>query len=143
MADTTYYVVAFDSQEDGGGKGGNLHIAFLKSVLPKLTFSVDSKGTLDSSNRSVTISGTYTCNADAAINEFTVFVDGRQGDLKGRGEFNGPCDGATHNWTAVVAPEGGKFRAGKIKTNSFGVASNVDQGIAYTIKQTVRLPRAR
>jgi hypothetical protein len=143
LAGTTYYVVAFDSQEDGGGKGGNLQISFIESVLPKLTFSVDSNGTLDSNSGSATVSGSYNCSASAAGNEFTVFVDAKQGKVTGRGEFNGPCDGTTHSWAAVVAPESGKFKAGNLQTASFGIASNVDQGFAYTIKQNVTLPRDR
>lgn len=141
VAGTTYYVMAFDSQEDGGGNGGSLHIAFNKSVLPKLTFSVDTNGRLDSSSGSATISGSYRCSTETPGNEFTVFVDAKQGKLTGHGDFNGPCDGTTHSWAAVVAPESGKFTSGTLQTSSFGVASNVDQGIAYTIKQNVTLPR--
>jgi hypothetical protein len=143
VAGATYYVMAFDGQEDGLGKGGSLQIAFNRSVLPKLTFSVNSNGTLDSSSGSATISGSYSCSTETPGNEFTVFVDAKQGKLTGRGEFTGPCDGTTHSWAAVVAPEGGQFTSGKLQTSSFGVASNVDQGIANEIKQNVNLPRAR
>ena len=143
VAGATYYIMAFDSLEDGGTKGGNLHIAFMKSVLPKLTFSVDSDGTLDASSGSATISGSYKCSVETPGNEFTVFVDANQGKVAGRGEFTGPCDGTRHSWSVVVAPENGKFTGGRLSTSSFGVASNVDQGIAYIIKQKVTLPRAR
>jgi hypothetical protein len=143
VAGVTYYIMAFDGQEDGLGKGGSLHIAFNKSVLPKLTFSVNSNGTLDSSSGSATISGSYSCSTETPGNEFTVFVDAKQGKVTGHGEFTGPCDGTTHSWAAVVAPEGGKFTSGNIQTSSFGVASNVDQGIANEIKQNVNLPRVR
>jgi hypothetical protein len=134
VAGATYYVMAF-SQADGGN-GGNLHISFTQSVLPKLSFSVDSNGTLDSSSGSATISGSYTCTAG---NDFTVFVDAKQGNVTGRGEFEGLCDGATHSWAAVVEPQSGAFKAGKVKTTSFGIASNVDQGLAYEINQKVNL----
>jgi hypothetical protein len=142
VAGTTYYVMAFDSQEDGGGTGGNLHISFIKSLRPELTFNVGSNGELDSSSGSATISGSYTCSAGYG-NEFTVFVDAKQGNLVGHGEFNGPCDGTLHSWTAVVEPESGKFTGGKLKTTSFGIASNVDLGIAYQIKQKVELSGGR
>ena len=139
VAGTTYYVMAFDSQGDGG-KGGNLHIAFTQSLRPNLNYSVDSNGTLDSSNGSVTISGSYTCTAG---NDFTVFVDAKQGKVLGHGEFNGQCDGTSHSWAVVLEPESGKFTDGKLKTTSFGIASNVDQGFAYQIKQKVELSRGR
>jgi hypothetical protein len=43
----------------------------------------------------------------------------------------------------VVKPERGKFTDGKIKTTSFGVASTIDQGFAYEIKQKVKLSGGR
>jgi hypothetical protein len=138
-AGTTYYVMAFDSQEDGGSVGGSLSITFVKSVRPKLTFNVGSSGTLDASSGSATISGTYTCNTGYQ-NEFTVFVDAKQGKVVGHGEFNGRCDGKLRSWAAVVTPESGTFKAGKLKTTSFGIASNFDQGVAYEIELAVELP---
>jgi hypothetical protein len=62
-AGTRYYVMAFDLQDDGGGNGGALKIAFSESLLPDLDFSVDSDGRLNSRRGSATISGSYTCTA--------------------------------------------------------------------------------
>jgi hypothetical protein len=134
--DTRYYVLAFDLQDDGGGNGGTLHIAFTESLMPDLNFSVDVGGSVDAGRGSATISGRYTCTAGA---DFSIFVDAKQGRVVGHGDFTGACGGPQQRWTVVVEPERGKFTEGKLKTTSFGVASTIDLGVAYEIKQKVKL----
>jgi hypothetical protein len=135
-AGTRYYVVAFDFQDDGGGNGGTLHIAFTELLRPDLNFSVHVGGSVDAGRGSATLSGRYTCTAGA---DFAIFVDARQGRVVGGGDFTGACDGSPQRWTVVVEPERGKFTEGKLKTTSFGVASTIDLGVGYEIKQKVKL----
>lgn len=138
-AGVRYYIMVFDLQEDGGGNGGSLSIAFSESVQPKLTFSVDSRGTLDTSSGSATISGSYTCTAGA---DFSISVDAKDGKVVGHGDFQNKCDGTLQLWTVVIKPERGTFK-GKLKTTSFGSASTPDQGFGYEIQQKVDLKSRR
>jgi hypothetical protein len=139
-AGTQYYVLAFDDQSDGGDNGGSLTITFSESLYPDINFSVDSYGKLDPSSGSATISGSYTCTAGAS---FSIFVDASQrhgrSTVVGSGEFLGECDGMSQRWTAVVAPESGKFTDARLQTTSFGVASVPDLGTGYQIDQKVKL----
>jgi hypothetical protein len=143
-AGTRYYVLAFDDQEDGGGNGGSLTIAFRPSTQPDLDFSVDGYGRFDPRSGSATITGNYTCTAGAG---FSVFVEASQSrgrsSVTGSGEFQGACDGTTQRWAAVVAPESGRFRGGKLLATSFGVASSGDEGIGFEVEQTVKLRGGR
>lgn len=141
---TRYYVMAFDAQDDGGGNGGMLSIQFEKSFVPDGDFSVNRYGTLDRSNGSATISGSYTCNAGA---DFLIFAsaDQKQGrsTVSGGGEFEGPCDGTLHSWSAVVAPGSGKFTDAKLHLVISGIAYDPTVGIAKQISLTVKLHGGR
>jgi hypothetical protein len=131
-----YTVMVTDAPEGGRGDGGILNIAFIESLMPRITYSVDEQGTLDASSGSATISGSYTCSAGA---RFAISVTTKQGKVVGEGYSDTPCDGTTQRWTVVVEPQGGRFRFGKLKTTSFGSAYTLDQGSAYELNQKVTL----
>jgi Family of unknown function (DUF6299) len=141
-ANTTYYVLAFDDQGDGGGNGGTLSITFTAAPPPPtLALTVAPTGTFNSKTGSATLRGTYTCT-----NGSGVFISGEASQAVGRvatirGGFllDGPCDGKLHAWTAVVTPSSGKFKGGKALTVAFVEACNEFLcGSAYR-EQTVKL----
>lgn len=149
-AGTTYYILAFDDQLDGGGNGGTLRIT-LQDAPPPPTISVDVNpyGTVNGKTGVATISGTYTCT-DA---EF-IFVDSRlQQRLGVRATvlgFSGlfiegatTCTGEPQPWTADVYPDGGKFAGGKSASFTFGFACGSWTCSESYNEQTVKLRGVR
>lgn len=125
IAGTTYYVLAFDDQIDGGGNGGSLSISFNEASTPTVDITVNPFGTVNARTGVATISGTYTCtDADS----FYVFGEVRENvgrfTILGSFEFFdfGTCDGAPHSWSASVIPQNGKFAGGKAVTVAFALA---------------------
>ena len=142
-AGTTYYVLAIDDQLDGGGNGGNLTISFSEAPPPPtLDITVNRYGTFNSKTGTATISGTYTCTNGDFID---VFVDARQNvgrfTIVGSGVFFdvGTCDGASHNWSAEVFPQNGKFKGGKALTVTFAVSCGLVECATGYVEQTVLL----
>lgn len=144
---TTYYVLAFDDQLDGGGNGGLLSISFTEvagTTLDALT--VDATGTFDPVTGIATISGTYTCSDGDFL---SAFVDARQEagrfTVFGTGGFfaSGTCDGASHAWTADVLPQAGKFAGGKAMTVTFAFACGPFNCALGFVERTVLLRGVR
>jgi uncharacterized protein DUF6299 len=116
-AGTTYYVLAFDDQFDGGGNGGTLRIAFTEIPFPQVDITVNPKGTVDARTGIATISGTYTC-ADGEFIQASGSARqsvGRVATVTGFVFFSavGTCDGEPHSWSAEVFPQSGRFAGGK------------------------------
>jgi len=143
-AGTTYYVLAFDYQRDGGGNGGLLSISFNEAPPPPtVDITVNPNGTVNVRTGVATISGTYTCtNADF------FFVDGQARQNVGRlftifGYFSlpdrGTCDGVPHSWSADVFPQSGKFASGQMITKIFWFACGPFECVDGSVEQTVRL----
>ncbi len=139
---TTYYVLAFDDQLDGGGNGGMLHIAFSDTVLPPtVTVTADPVGRFKAQTGGATVSGTFSCTGADLVSVF--------GDLRkrvGRGFVTGffgagdtACDGATHTWTASVIPTLGKFAGGKAAAVVFSFACGPLQCAQGFSEQAVQL----
>jgi hypothetical protein len=141
-----YYVLAIDDQEDGGGNGGTLRIAFNQSQAPRYDFTVDSYGRVDGRSGVATISGSYTCTAGAS---FSTYVEASQSrgrsSIFGSGSFSGTCDGTLQRWSADITPEGGKFVGGKTMTQTFTAACSAggDECIGRLVEQTVKLRGGR
>jgi hypothetical protein len=143
-AGTTYYVLAFDDQLDGGGNGGNLSISF-NEVPPPPTieeFTVNRFGTVNAQTGVATISGTYTCTNGDFID---IFVDARQNvgrfAIFGQGGFFdfGTCDGTSHPWSADIFPQNGKFKGGKTLTLNFATSCGAFECGFGFVEQTVQL----
>ena len=143
-AGTTYYVLAFDDQFDGGGNGGSLSISFNEASPPPTIdeFTVNRFGTFNSKTGTATISGTYTCSNGDFID---IFVDARQrvGRLFifGSGGFFdfSTCDGTPHSWSAEIFPQNGIFKGGKTLTLNFAQACGAFEcGFGFA-EQTVQL----
>ena len=140
---TTYYVLAFDDQEDGTGNGGSLHISFGEAPPPPTaSVAVDPRGTFSSKTGIAHLTGTYTCT-DADFIE--VFGDVRQpvGRLAVTGSFDlfdeGTCDGTPRAWSADVVPDNGKFAGGKAMTVTFSFACGLIECTEGFDEQTVHL----
>jgi hypothetical protein len=142
-AGTTYYVLAFDDQYDGGGNGGNLSIAFGElPPPPTLEFTVDPTGQVNTRTGVATISGTFSCQDSDFIE---IGVDARQNIgrfvVRGFGGFSdsGTCDGTSHSWSADIYPENGKFAGGKTLTASFSFGCGLFECNGTYVEQTVML----
>lgn len=125
--DSTYYILAFDDQFDGGGNGGELSISLEEAPPPpELDVEVDDFGTFDPHDGTATLTGTFTCShADflSVFGEVTQQVG--RGSVDGHFSFfsSGECDGEAHKWSAEVVPEEGtKFAGGKAMTVTFSFA---------------------
>ena len=143
-AGTTYYVLAFDDQFDGSGNGGSLSISFNEAPAPPTIdeFTVNRFGTVNSRTGVATISGMYTCTNGDFID---IFVDARQNvgrfAIFGQGGFFdfGTCDGTSHNWSAEVFPQNGKFAGGKTLTLNFATSCGAFECAFGFVEQTVQL----
>jgi len=143
-AGTTYYVLAYDSQEDGGGNGGTLRISFNPPPPPPTAaITVDPAGTVDAQTGVATISGTYTCTDAFRIG---VFGDARQNfgrfSTSGFFGFDGPegaCDGAPHTFATDLVPQSGKFKGGKLMTMASADALGPFDEAFASVQQTVQL----
>jgi len=144
---TTYYVMAFDDQFDGGGNGGTLNISFtVAPPAPTLTMTVDPVGKVNNKTGVATISGTYTCtDADS----LEAFIDIRQNvgrfAVLGSGSFSESaiCDGEAHPWSATIEPFNGKFAGGKAATITVALACGDFQCTDGYVEQTVMLRGGR
>jgi hypothetical protein len=144
-ADTTYHILAFDYQGDGGGNGGTLRISFAATPPPPtLDVTVNPTGYVNAKTGVATITGTITCtDADfvAAFSQLRQRV-GVRAVVNGFGGIviGGPiCTGSPQPWSSDVYPEGGKFAGGKSAsfTTSFACGPVLcTEG--YTV-QTVKL----
>lgn len=141
-AGTTYNILAFDDQFDGGGNGGTLNLS-LEPVPPPPTVAVSvTSGRVDRTG-ATTLTGTLTCT-DA---EFVIiFGDlsqtvGRFTTIRGQFSF-GPgstCDGTPQPWTALVVPQSGKFAGGKAAAVTFTFACGDSQCATSFNRQVVQL----
>ncbi len=149
-AGTTYYVLAFDDQGDGGGNGGSLHISFTQAPPPPtVDITVNRTGTVDAHTGIATISGTYTCSNGSSLEAFVdasqKVGNGRNATIFGSGSFldSGTCNGAPHTWSAAVVPDSGKFAGGKSMTVTFAFACGAVQCTEGYTEQTVQLRGGR
>ncbi len=123
-AGTTYSILAFDDQFDGGGNGGTLRISLsVGPPAPTLAVTVSPSGQVK--NGTATLSGTFTCTDADFLDLFGRLTQrvGR-GTVEGQFFFSsvGQCDGTPQPWTAQVPAQNGKFAGGKSAavTFSFG-----------------------
>jgi hypothetical protein len=140
---TTYYVLAFDFQGDGGGNGGLLNITFNAAPPPPTaTLTVNRTGLVNSKTGIATLSGTYSCT-----NSDVIQVTGDASQSVGRFTINGSfffidfgtCDGAVHTWVADAIPFNGKFAGGKAMTVTFALACGPFECAEGFVQQTVQL----
>ncbi len=142
-AGTTYYILAFDDQGDGGGNGGTLEISITDAPPPpSVDFSVNPRGQFNSKTGTATISGQYTCTSGDFIE---VYVDAYQrvgrGYVVGYGGFFDyeTCDGQPRAWSAEVFPQFGIFKGGKTLTATISFSCNNFDCASGYVEQTIQL----
>ncbi|HEX5937144.1 MAG TPA: DUF6299 family protein [Actinomycetota bacterium] len=142
-AGTTYYVLAFDFQDGGGGNGGSLSISFNEAPPPPVVdIAVDPVGSFNPRTGTATISGTYTCTDGDSID---VFVEARQRVgrfvIVGSGGFFDfdTCDGEPRTWSVEVFPDNGLFKGGRAMTVAFAFSCGPFECVEGFAEQTVRL----
>jgi hypothetical protein len=144
VAGTTYYVLAVDDQQDGSGNGGTLRISFNPAPPPPtLDVTVAPRGSVNTKTGVATIHGTYTCT-DASFIDIFGYVTQPVGRLftitGGFDVFDvDTCDGSSHQWSANVVPNSGKFAGGKAITVAFSFACGTFECADGFTQQTVRL----
>jgi hypothetical protein len=142
-AGTTYYVLAIDDQNDGGGNGGSLNISFNAAPPPPtVDITLNKVGRVNAKTGVATISGTYTCsNADFIDAEIDASQRAGRVIISGFGAFfdSGTCDGTSHDWSAQVFGDNGRFVGGKAMTVTFAFACGAFDCAEGFVEQTVRL----
>ncbi|TDO47156.1 hypothetical protein EV643_10947 [Kribbella sp. VKM Ac-2527] len=124
-AGTTYTILVFDDQFDGGGNGGTLNLT-IDVIPPPPTVDITVNGFASFNNKTgaVTLTGTATCTGEP---DFT-FVEASLTQQIGRFTLQGfgladiLCDGTTRPWSVDIFSETGKFSGGKAATVTFAIA---------------------
>ncbi len=144
-AGTTYHILAFDDQFDGGGNGGTLRISISDAPPPPtVDVTVNPTGYVNAKTGVATISGTITCSNAQFVDVFTQLDQriGVRATVSGFGFFftdGSTCDGTAKPWTSEVVPQSGKFAGGKSASFTYSFACGFAQcAFGYT-EQTVRL----
>lgn len=146
VAGSTYHLLLFDFQGDGGGNGGILNLS-VSEIPPPPVIDVTVNPTAQFSQEgSAILSGTVQCTGGPA--EFAV-VQGELSQKVGRvatvrGFFGTPvtCDGEVRPWQAEVFPQSGQFRGGKGASVTFAFACGIVQCSFDFEERTVQLSRS-
>lgn len=140
-AGTTYTIVVFDDQFDGGGNGGSVDVTLdVAPPTPEIDLTVNPTARFQSDG-SLVLSGTVTCTAGAFAS-----IEGQVTQQVGRLKINGwgytdiDCgDGTAQPWTMSVVGDNGVFKGGKAATANFAYACGAfDCGTDYE-EATVRV----
>ena len=128
-AGTTYAILVFDDQVDGGGNGGALELVIDEiPPPPEIDVTVNPNATFTRAG-SALVSGTITCTGDALF----AFLDMQLSQSVGRVTINGfggaevTCDGVTRPFTVEIVADNGKFAGGKAANLTIAVACGVFQ----------------
>ena len=142
--DTTYYVLAVDTQVDGGGSGGLLDIRIFPA--PTLEVSVDRFGQVTSRDGVATVGGSYTCaGPDGVFIQLILSQFVGRFKIEGSGSFVdvGTCDGSRRNWSISLQFQNGKFSGGKATAALTADAPGPTGTVSLATTASVQLRRAR
>ncbi|HEX5995297.1 MAG TPA: hypothetical protein VFY84_09175 [Jiangellales bacterium] len=127
-AGTTYYVLAFDDQYDGGGNGGTLVMDIdVAPPPPSVDVTVDSRAGFNPKTGVATVRGTINCT-DALDGYIEVFLRQQVGrfGIQGYGLISPVCDGTDQPWSVDIYGENGsKFAGGKAASVTFALVCGV------------------
>ena len=116
-AGTTYTLLVFDNQFDGGGNGGTLNLTI--DVLPPpptVDITVNPVAIFNSRTGTATVSGTATCTGEPDFTDVETTLTQQAGRFTVRGRSIISvllCDGTPQLWSMEILPDGGKFAGGK------------------------------
>ncbi|WP_328526024.1 hypothetical protein [Kribbella sp. NBC_00359] len=117
-AGTTYTLLVFDNQFDGGDNGGTLNLTI--DVLPPpptVDITVNPTASFNPRTGSATVSGTATCTGEPLFTDVSTELTQRAGrfTVHGRGITSVRlCDATPQSWSMEVVTDGGsKFAGGK------------------------------
>lgn len=146
-AGTTYFILVFDDQSDGGGNGGKLRV-WIGDTDPVATVTLTWRVSFEPKSGVATVSGTMTCQ-----HAYVVWLNGTLTQPVGRFAVQGDfafawsldpsiCDGNSHQWSATVTNQTtAKFAGGKATLRAgvtlFGVSGNS----FWPIEQEVQIRR--
>ncbi|MGW5363286.1 hypothetical protein [Actinopolymorpha pittospori] len=145
VAGTTYHLLAFDDQSDGGGNGGTL-VMNVDAIPPPPTISVEVDPTagFDPKTGAATVHGVVNCTGDVEFASLDTELRQRVGRfaVAGTGTMDVICDGADNPWSLDIYPDqGSKFAGGKAASVTFAVACGpFECGTDYQ-EHTVQLSR--
>lgn len=141
VAGTTYTLLVFDDQLDGGGNGGVLNLSIdVAPPPPTLEVTVNPTATFDSRTGSAFVSGTILCGEDASF----AFLEAQLTQRVGRVLINGfggtevTCDGTARPYTLEIISDNGLFKGGKAAQLTFSAACGFLCS-EYFAEQTVQL----
>ncbi|MEV0284435.1 DUF6299 family protein [Kribbella sp. NPDC050820] len=141
-AGTTYTVLIFDDQFDGGGNGGTLNLTI--DVLPPpptVDITVHPVASFNSRTGSATVSGTATCTGepDFTLVETTLTQQAGRFTVRGSGVSNLLCDGTPRSWSLEILPDGGKFAGGKATSVTNAIACGANDCGVDSEERTIQL----
>ena len=121
-AGTTYTVLVYDAQSDGGGNGGTLNLTLEVVAPPTVDITVNPVATFNPRTGAATVSGTWTCPGTPGGGRVTITLTQQAGPLivSGYG-FSGRrdlCDSTPRPWSVeIVSTDGSRFTGGKATTS--------------------------
>jgi hypothetical protein len=134
---TTYTILIFDYQGDGGGNGGTLELSVdAAPPAPTVDVTVDPVATFNKTTGGATVTGTITCTGET----FGTHIDVQLRQRVGRATINGfgftsfTCDGTTHTWSAEIFTNNGVFKGGKAASVTIALACGL-QGCAEDFEE--------
>jgi hypothetical protein len=126
-AGTTYAILVFDDQGDGGGNGGELHLT-IDEIPPPPEIDVTVNPTASFTRAgSALVSGTVTCTGDAIFAGLELQLSQSVGrvTINGFGGAEVTCDGVTRPFTVEIVADNGKFAGGKAANLTVAFACGV------------------
>ena len=141
-AGETYKFVAFGDTPRAGG--GTLEINVVEAPPPPEfgLLTVNPTGRFVKRTGEAVIRGRYSCSGVVEFGEIDVELSqrvGRVATIHGFGFADITCDGAVHNWSAVVDPESGMFKGGHSASVTVGFACGpFECGVSF-VDQIVKL----
>ncbi|MEO8208856.1 MAG: hypothetical protein ABI598_07450 [Chloroflexota bacterium] len=116
--ETTYTIMIFDYQGDGGGNGGNLSLVLdVAPPAPVVDLTINRVGSFVAKTGIATVRGTVTCTGGEEFGKNFIEISMSQtvGRLiiSGYGWAEFTCDGTIQNWSAEILGQNGKFAGGK------------------------------
>jgi hypothetical protein len=142
-AGTTYYLLAFDDQYDGGGNGGTLVMNVdVAPPPPTVDITVDRRAGFNPQTGLATVRGTINCTgAPDAYLELSLRQQVGRFAVVGYGLVFATCDGTDQPWSADIYPENGRFAGGKAASVTFAVACGPFECAFDYEERTVQLSR--